>query len=667
MLNRAYSLLTVKSVDDGKRIITGIASTPEPDRVGDIVEPVGAEFKNPSPLLWMHMHDLPVGTVNFGKPTKAGIPFEATIARVEEPAGLKARLDEAWQSVKAGIVAAVSIGFKPIEYSFLEDTGGIRFSRIDIMELSLVTVPANAGATITAIKSIDNRAMAAAFGNAMTDKHAFNPQPTAVGATQVKLQSKKETMMNIAEQIKQFEAERVLKSTEMQTLMEKSANAGETLSGADGEAYDALDGEVKSIDTHLARLKRLQDAQMTNARPVETKAAPVVDADAAAAARNTNAGARSVSVRNQDDNGIAFARMVKCMGLAGGNLMQAHQIAETNYKSTSPRVVNALKAAVSAGSTSNATWAGNLVGDESSVYADFVDFLRPQTILGRFGSNGIPALRRVPFRVRLGSQTSGGAGYWTGEGAAKGLMQLDFAATTLEPLKVANIAVITEELLRDSSPSADVLVRDGLVDALRERLDIDFIDPAKAAVNGVSPASITRGVTAIPSSGSSAENVRCDIEKLLSTYIVADNPPENAVIIMSSVSALGISLMRNALGQREFSELTMKGGFLEGIPVITSQYVPTDSAGSIIVMVNASDIWFGDDGGFRVDLSREASLQMDNAPTMNSTTPTGVNNIVSMFQTNSVAFRAERTLNWAKRRNSAVAVLEGVNYSACVS
>jgi hypothetical protein len=57
--------------------------------------------------------------------------------------------------------------------------------------------------------------------------------------------------------------------------------------------------------------------------------------------------------------------------------------------------------------------------------------------------------------------------------------------------KVAAISVVTEELLRFSSPSADRLVRDGLAGAVIARLDIDFIDPGKAAVANVSPASIT--------------------------------------------------------------------------------------------------------------------------------------------------------------------------------
>ena len=36
------------------RMITGVATTPTPDRVGDIIEPLGVRFNNPLPLLWQH-------------------------------------------------------------------------------------------------------------------------------------------------------------------------------------------------------------------------------------------------------------------------------------------------------------------------------------------------------------------------------------------------------------------------------------------------------------------------------------------------------------------------------------------------------------------------------------------------------------------------------------
>lgn len=154
MQNRAYSFITIKSLDETDRIIEGMATTPSPDRVGDIVNPMGAKFTLPLPLLWQHNHDEPIGHVIEASLTPNGIPFKAQIAKTDEPGKLKDLLDFAWQSIKMKLVAAVSIGFRPEKYAFL-DTGGIEFDVWDWYELSAVTIPAQAEATITAVKSID--------------------------------------------------------------------------------------------------------------------------------------------------------------------------------------------------------------------------------------------------------------------------------------------------------------------------------------------------------------------------------------------------------------------------------------------------------------------------------------------------------------------------------
>lgn len=151
---RAYSLLEIKAFDDDAREITGMATTPEPDRMGDIVDPMGAKFASELPLLWQHRHDAPVGVVRFGKPTKSGIPFKASVAKLENPGTLKDMVDMAWDAVKAKLVRGVSIGFRALEYAFMEN-GGIRFTEVEIYELSLVTIPANASATIQTIKAMD--------------------------------------------------------------------------------------------------------------------------------------------------------------------------------------------------------------------------------------------------------------------------------------------------------------------------------------------------------------------------------------------------------------------------------------------------------------------------------------------------------------------------------
>lgn len=155
MNNRAYSTFEIKSADDGTRTITGIATTPTVDRVGDIIDPMGVQFNNPMPLLWQHDGDSPVGNVSFDKPTAKGITFSATFVDpgTVDSASLKDRLQMAWDSIKTGLVRAVSIGFRPLEYSFM-DAGGIRYVETEVFELSCVTIPANAEALISGVKSL---------------------------------------------------------------------------------------------------------------------------------------------------------------------------------------------------------------------------------------------------------------------------------------------------------------------------------------------------------------------------------------------------------------------------------------------------------------------------------------------------------------------------------
>jgi len=155
-VQRAYSLFEVKALDDSRRVFRGIATTPATDRVGDTIDPMGATFKNPLPLLHQHNHNEPIGLVRFNAPTAKGIEFEAEIPVIEESGPLKDRVDTAWGEIKHGLVRAVSIGFRAIKYAFRDD-GGIDFQETEIYELSSVTVPANAQAIISAVKSMDGR------------------------------------------------------------------------------------------------------------------------------------------------------------------------------------------------------------------------------------------------------------------------------------------------------------------------------------------------------------------------------------------------------------------------------------------------------------------------------------------------------------------------------
>ena len=103
------------------------------------------------------------------------------------------------------------------------------------------------------------------------------------------------------------------------------------------------------------------------------------------------------------------------------------------------------------------------------------------------------------------------------------------------------------------------------------------------------------------------------------------------------------------------------GGTVYGMPVIASDYVPS----AIVALINTSDIFLGDEGDVAVDTSQDASLEMSDAPAHDSSTPTGAS-LVSMFQTNSVAVRAERIINWMRARSQSVAYLTSADWGGPV-
>ncbi|WP_343232560.1 phage major capsid protein [Microvirga antarctica] len=638
-------------------MIEGIATTPSADRMGDVVEPMGARFALPMPLLWQHNHDEPVGHVEFAKPPPKGIPFKARIAIIDEPGKLKDRVDEAWQSVRARLVRAVSIGFSPLKYEIMKD-GGYCFTEWEWLELSLVTIPANAEATIQTIKSIDKE-LRAASGHVQSDDVRPVP-PGASGSLKQQPNAPEEgrNMKTIAEQIAAFEATRVAKSARMTELMNKAAHEGVTLDTAQTEEYDALETEVKSIDDHLVRLHRMEKVNNAAAKPVDG-----TSSDTASASRG---GAVRVEVKGSNlPKGTAFTRYAMALALGKGNLMQSVEIAKGWHEST-PEVETVLKAAVAAGSTTDADWAKPLV-EYQNMASEFAELLRPQTIIGR-----IPGLRRVPFNIKIPRQTGGSSASWVGEGAPKPVSELSFDQITLGTTKLAGIVVLTEELVRASNPAAESIVRQDLSDTIIQTMDKDFVDPAKAAVANVSPASITNGVTPVVASGTDADAVRGDVRKLFSNFLGANLSLAGAVWIMSETQALGLAMMLNALGQPEFPGISINGasgGTFFGLPVVLSENVtanagsgnPLVGAGARIILAKASEVLLADDGQVMLDASNQASLQMDSAPT---NPPVAATVMVSLWQMNMVGIRAERFINWTKRRPGAVQFIDSANYGA---
>lgn len=641
MENRAWSTLEIKAVNDDERTIEGIASTPTPDRMGDVMEPKGAQFTLPLPLLWQHDAKQPIGQVTAAKVTSSGISIKAKFGKVDEPGRLKDRLDEAWQSVKAGLVRGLSIGWSPIEAAAMK-SGGMHVTKWMWGELSAVTIPMNTEATILAVKELD-LAASGLQPSGVTDNTNITVvlDGKAIHSAVVRAQ-KGAKSMTTKEQITAFENTRAAKAAAMNELMAKASESGSTLDESQTDEYDGLDREVKSIDAHLLRLRELEKTNVIAATKVTTTTEEIKASDL------RGGGVPIIQVKPNVPPGTAFTRMCMCLASAKGDSYAAMERAK-QYKDSTPEVELMVKAAIAVGTTTDATWAGPLVPTQTAV-DQFLALLRPRTLLGR-----IPGLTQVPFNVAVPSQTAGGTYSWVGQNKAKPVTKADYATTTVTFAKAAGIIVLTEELVKLSTPSAEALVQNEMIAGMGAFLDQQFVDPAIAAVANVNPASITNGAATIAASGATGAAARLDLSSRVAVFTAANIPLDGAVWLMSDSNAFGLGLSLNALGQPLFPGVGQQGGTIMGIPVVVSNNV-----GNRVVLVHAPSILYADEGGVRIDVSREASVQLDSAPD-SPTTATTV--LVSLWQNNLVGLKAERFITWMRARTAAVTYISAAAYN----
>lgn len=463
-------------------------------------------------------------------------------------------------------------------------------------------------------------------------------------------------MATIAEQIAAYEAKRASNIASMKAIMDKSGDEGSTLDATQQEEFDGLAADNEAIEDHLKRLRVMEKANKETIKPVagETgedgtrarQAGPIVSVPKLILAKGTG-----------------FTRYVGALASARGNRMEAAEFAK-RWKESTPEVEAILRmpmdvierSAVNPGTTTDTTWAAPLV-QYQNMASEFIDYLRPLSIMGR-----INGFRRVPFKVKVPRQTGGASVNWVGEGKVKPLSSLAFDSVTLDFAKIAGIIPLTEELVRFSSPSAEELVRADLAAAITQFMDNEFIDPLNAATD-VSPASVTYGVSPITSTGTTADAFRADVKAMFAALLVANQQVSTGVWVMTQQQALAFSLMTNALGQPEFMNINMNGGTLLGFPVVTSENIPATAGspadGYPIIFIMPGEILLADDGGVTIDMSREASLQMETTPD----SPVSASTVtVNLWQHNMVAIKAERFVNWKPRRTTAVGLIAGAKY-----
>lgn len=625
---RLYSLLELKEFDDKTRRFKGVATTIAPDHSDDVVEPKGAEYKLPIPFLYQHDSRSPIGWIDKARVFNDRIEVEGYVETpdADAPATIVERLNTAWYELKKKMVRGLSIGFNPKEWSFIKETGGIHWLKWAWLELSMVTIAANAEASITAIKS-------AASGQFNRPRQG-NPNPKGT------------TVKYTAEALAALQKDRETKAARMAELRELKSTESRRFNEDERAEFDALDAEIEDLDDEIRVTKR-HVSNIDKATPVDPGrhgATPHIRKF------------KDIEARFKGEEGLkrAVAHIVSMKELKEGRIVTPAQVAENMWGKTNPTLVEVMKTGVAGGSSLSGGWGAELVQADTRFTGDFVEYLYGETVFDKL------PLRAVPHNVVIKGQDGAFTGYFVGQHMPIKVSKGDYSTTSTIPYKAAGLTVVSNEWLRDSSPDGLALVGDGLRKAIATAVDTLFLSATGASAN-VAPAGILNGTSAINSNGGDAQSIATDVKALFAPFISAKNTAGGFVWVMTPTTALALSLMRNALGQPEYPTITPSGGTFQGYPVVTGDNMGTTD----IILIKPSDVWKIGDLGVTLSISTEAMIEQDDAPTGETKTPTAASaSMVSMFQDESTAIKVVRPISWGKRRAGCAQYITDAAYGA---
>lgn len=263
-----------------------------------------------------------------------------------------------------------------------------------------------------------------------------------------------------------------------------------------------------------------------------------------------------------------------------------------------------------------------------------------RTVVGRMDQ-----ARRVGFNTRCITPNANSAGYWVGESKPIPLSQITLTGDTLTEKKAAALAIFTKESLRD--PALEEVVLQDLERALVLAVDQAFVDAGNSG-SDATPAAVTAAATPITSSGDPA----ADLGELVADF---EGDFDAAVAVTDPTTAVQAAMARDAAGAFLFPNLGPRGGFVAGLPVLTSRASPRDSSGGQIALI--------DQGAVAVALDALEVTRSNTASVSASDDPENESIMLHLFQAELVAIKAVLRGNWQLVRAGA-SVVAGADYGA---
>jgi len=242
--------IAIKS-DNGSRVIKGYASTPTVDSYNEIVKPTAfakylPDFKEYPVMLVNHSwFDIPIGQFDVVEIRDDGLYVEATVSKT-------AMGDDVWTLIQDGVLKAFSIGYWVHKSEYDDDSKITTLTEIELVEISVVNVPANRQALFEAAKSRGLKSFAI---------NQTSEPPNKKGADMPELDIKQEVKKAVDDEVTNATA-KVTEAVKV-TLEPKIEDIEEKFLSMMTEAKEAAKNCVTTAEHKelVEKLKAIEDAQ----------------------------------------------------------------------------------------------------------------------------------------------------------------------------------------------------------------------------------------------------------------------------------------------------------------------------------------------------------------------------------------------------------------------
>lgn len=624
------------------------------DRYGDVISVDGWDLRNftktrnPIALFNHHSDDV------IGRWENVRVEGKRLLGRLvladEGTSDLINKVRKLW---KQGILRAVSVGFRALAKEKLTDDadefwGPFRYLRQELVECSLVAVPANPNALQISRAFGDSRPPAEVT-RMILGKPAREGQraPAAVPRKPAPPLNPTRTQMKIADKIKAAQAEVTRLLDQLTTLSGKDDQTEDELA-----LIDELPGEIEEARKELARHQRVEKAlavQMTEDDPDPD--------DATLRAQRALDNRRPFTVPAKKLQPVDLFFRAAAVAAMQRITQQPIEAVRAKLYGDDEATMWAVRAVTNPAQTGVPGWAQELV---QTATAAFLNLLTPNTIFPTLRARGQsftfgPGQGAIRVPGRAATPTLAGA--WVGEGQPIPVRRLGLISSLLGPKKLAVISTFTHELADYSTPNIEAVIRDAMNTDTALVIDTYLLDAVAAST--IRPAGLRNGVAGLTPSAATnpTEAMIADIKALVAA-IIGVNGGSDIVIIMNTLQNMGINFAQSPAGFLFPTE--GEAGRRFNVTFVNSTSVTPGTV--IAVDANEFATASGDTPDFNV--SDQATIhEEDTAPLAIGTagTPAVVAAPVrSLWQTDTIGVRMRMPLNWTMRRAGMVSWMADV-------